>query len=67
MMLSDLTKIPLSIKMVTDEMIMNMFRYQKNPEYRNYLSIKRGYREKISVTKNHKENYTTNIYKDGGR
>ena len=67
MKLNDLTKIPLSVKMVTDEMILDMFRYQNNPEYIQYLNITRGNREKISTTRNTIEKKLTNIYKDGGK
>ena len=55
------------MKMVTDEMIMDMFRYQNNPEYLEYLNITRGHREKISTTRNTIEKKLTNIYKDGGK
>jgi hypothetical protein len=37
MKLSDLTKITLNIKMVTEDMIDNLFRYENNPEYRKYI------------------------------
>lgn len=52
MKLNDLTKIPLSIKMVTDQMVDRMFKYQNNPEYQEYMSIVKGYREKLSTTRN---------------
>lgn len=68
MKLSDLTKIPLSIKMVTDEMIENLFRYQNNPEYRHYLELtKSKSRNKIHTARNAAEKKTTNIYADGGK
>ena len=67
MKLNDLTKIPLSIKMVTDQMVDRMFKYQNNPEYQEYMSIVKGYREKLSTTRNAIQRKLTNIFKDGGK
>lgn len=67
MKLSDLLKIPLNIKMVTNEMINNLFRSQNNEEYKKYLEIIRKPRNKVHSTRNANEKKTTNIYADGGR
>ena len=67
MKLQDLTKIPLSIKMVTDEMVTNLFRYDQNPEYLEYKSILAKNRNKIHTSRNAAERKLTNIYSDGGK
>ena len=35
--LNDLIRIPLDIKIFTDKMIENLFDFEKNEEYQNYL------------------------------
>lgn len=67
MKLSDLTKIPLNIKMVTDKMINNLFRSENNPEYRKYLELTKKPRNKIHTSRSAAEHKTTNVYADGGK
>lgn len=67
MKLSDLCKIPLSIKMVTDEMIRNLFRCQNHPDYRRYLELVSRPRTKINTNRNPVEKKVTNVYADGGK
>ena len=65
MTLSDLTKIDLSIKMVTDQMISSLFRYETNIEYRRYLQIvKAPGRTVVNSARNTKNQYLANLYND---
>lgn len=67
MRLSDLTKIPLNIKMVTDEMIENLFYSHNNEQYRKYMELTRKPRSRVHSSRNASQKKTTNIYADGGR
>jgi len=68
MKLSDLTKIDLSISMVSDKMIESLFRYQNNLEYRAYQQSKsKAGRVVVNTTRNNRNNFTTNIYSDGAK
>jgi hypothetical protein len=67
MKLSDLVKIPLNIKMVTDRMIDNLFRSENNPEYKKYLELTRKPRNRIHTSRSAAERKTTNVYADGGK
>jgi hypothetical protein len=65
MKLSDLTKIDLSIKMVTDQMISALFKYENNIEYRRYQQIvKAAGRTVVNSTRNTKNSYLANLYND---
>lgn len=67
MKLSDLTKIPLTIKMVTEGMIENMLHYYSNPEYIRYKQIISQPRNKVHTTKNAIDRKSTSIFADGGK
>lgn len=65
MKLSDLTKINLSIKMVTDQMIDSLFKLEKNLQYRKYQQIKNSpSRTIVNTNRNVKNSCVTNIYSD---
>lgn len=53
--------------MVTEEMIENLFHYQKTPQYRKYLELCSKARKKIHTSRNEMDKKTTNIYADGGK
>jgi len=68
MKLSDLTRIDLSIKMVNDQMINNLFRYQNNLEYRAYRqSTNNPSRNIVNTTRNSKNSFNSNVYSDGSK
>lgn len=68
MKLSDLTRIDLSIKMVTDQMINTLFRYQNNLEYKAYRqNLNNTSRNIVNSTRNSNNNFTANIYNDGSK
>jgi hypothetical protein len=65
MKLSDLTKIDLSIKMVSDQMIAALFRFETNIEYRRYQqAVKSAGRTVVNSTRNSKNSYVANLYSD---
>lgn len=65
MKLSDLTKMDLSIKMVTDQMISALFKYETNIDFRKYQqTVKAAGRTVVSTTRNSKNSYLANLYND---
>ncbi len=65
MKLSDLTKIDLSIKMVSDKMISAMFKHQNNMEFKKYQqAIHSSSRTVVNTTRNAKNSYVANLYSD---
>lgn len=65
MKLSDLTKIDLSIKMVTEQMINSLFRYETNLDYRRYQQqVKAPGRTIVNSTRNNKNSFMAHLYSD---
>ncbi len=65
MKLSDLTKVDLSIKMVSDKMINAMFKHQNNIEYKKYLqATQSSSRTVVNTNRNAKNCYVANLYSD---
>lgn len=65
MKLSDLTKIELSIKIVNEQMINSMFKFENIMEYKKYLQIiNMPTRTIVNTSKNSKNGYVANLYSD---
>lgn len=65
MKLSDLTKLPLSIKMVSEPMINALFRYDTNLEYRRYQQlVKAPTRTVVNSNRNSRNSFVVNLYND---
>lgn len=66
MKLGDLNKVKLSIKMVTEEMIENMFHYYSNQDYQKYQQI-RSKNRKVVNEEQGRDGKITRTYQDGGK
>jgi len=65
MKLSDLSKMELSIKMVTEKMIPSLFKFQNNVDYKKYMQAKLSpSRTVVNTTRNAKNSYVANLYSD---
>jgi hypothetical protein len=65
MKLSDLSKMKLSIKMVTDNMINSLFKHENNLEFVKYQqSLKSTTRTVVNTTRNARNDYTAKLYSD---
>ncbi len=65
MKLSDLSKMEISIKMVTDKMISTLFKFQNNADYKKYMQAKQSpSRTIVNTTRNTKNSYVANLYSD---